>query len=118
MVALFFGEEFIGSILGFPVWWYTHGFFGVVRFGTTTLSYRWQSYALGVWLHNLFTPMYGMHDWSARLISFFMRVVVIAARGIMLCVEGLVYILLGLFWLAALPVAVIGLLMNLVTRLV
>ena len=118
MVAMFFGEELIGSVIGFPVWWYTHGFAAVVKFGMDTLSYRWQSYALSVWLHNLFTPMYGLHDWSARLISFFMRLVVIAARGVMLCVEAVVYMLIDLVWLAALPVAVIALLMNIALRLV
>ena len=40
--------------------------------------------SLGVllWLKNLFVPMFGQRDWQGRLVSVFMRLVQVIARGV------------------------------------
>lgn len=118
MVARFVGEELIGNIVMFPVWWYTRGLAGVIQYGLSMMKYRLESYAFSVWIRNLFVPMYGMRDWSARLISFVMRVVVIVARGCALIVEACLYLTLVLAWVALLPGCIVALLLNLSMNLV
>lgn len=65
------------------------------------LRYRFQAYAFRIWIRNFFVPMYGQHDWSGRIVSFFMRLVVLIGRLIALLVEAFVYALGLALWLAA-----------------
>ena len=74
--------EFVFDILFFPFWWYSYGLkraflasYGIVQFGNMTL-------APGVWIENIFVPMFGQYDWQGRIMSFFMRVVNILYRSI------------------------------------
>lgn len=56
-----------------------------------------------IWLKNFFVPMYGQYDWTGRLISVFMRLVILIGRFIALIVEAIVYVLLLGLWLASPP---------------
>jgi hypothetical protein len=104
--------DLLGSIAYFPVWWYSKGLSRVVGAAIHALRYRKDAYALSVWIRNFFVPMYGQVDWAGRLISVFMRFVVILGRSIALAVEALIY-LIGVFaWLATPPLAVIMAIMN------
>ncbi len=87
--------EFILDILYFPLWWYTRGFFKVLVWAERFLGARFRGSALGVWLRNLFTPMYGQHDWAGMLISFIVRCFQIFFRTLMM-----------IFWLAYVVVAI------------
>jgi hypothetical protein len=105
--------DLLGSVAWFPVWWYTTGFLMMGKSALSTLRYRSESYAFRVWLQNFFTPMYGQYDWTGRLISVFMRFVVLVGRAIAIVFEAAVYAV-GLVLWAALPiVALIALLTNL-----
>lgn len=92
--------ELIFDVLYFPVWWYGPG---------TKMSFLWTvrqikefEYQLGVgiWIKNIFVPMYGQDDWQGRLISFFMRVFQIIVRTGALAVFVAVFFALFLAWLA------------------
>lgn len=88
-----------------PVWWYTTGLKDV--FFATLNSMRSASvfFGLGVWVKNLFVPMYGETSFSGRAISFGVRLVVIAVRGLaVLLTSGLAWIGLALY-LIILPAA-------------
>jgi hypothetical protein len=98
--------ELITDILMFPVWWYSRGLFGWIRSVSGFLSNREKSIGLFVWIKNLFTPMYGQHDWQGRLISFFMRLVQIVFRGIFMLFWLIFSFLLIVAWLV-LPVLVV-----------
>ena len=50
--------------------------------------------ALGVWIKNIFVPMFGQRDWQSRLISVFMRIVNIVGRSIALFFWTLIVIFL------------------------
>jgi len=74
--------ECILDILFFPFWWYSYGLrraffgcYGFVQVGNITL-------APGVWIKNIFVPMFGQYDWQGRLMSFFMRFVNIIYRSL------------------------------------
>ena len=101
--------EFFWHILFFPLWWYTYGAWRVlqscVRFflsGNDTLSPL-------LWLRNLFIPMYGLTDWQGRLISFFIRLVNVFVRGILVLGWLIVSLSLFLAW-CLMPVAMFFLL--------
>ena len=104
------GEELF-SIPAFPLWWYGAGFVGLLKYFGKTLHYRTASYALRIWTKNLFVPMYGQYDRTGRLVSIFMRLVVIFFRSLALGFEVIADVVLALLWLTA-PVIAIGLLVT------
>lgn len=70
------------DIVYFPLWWYSFGFFRFLKILGSFLKERWLIIGAGVWLKNLFTPMYGQSDIASRLISFFIRLFQIIFRFI------------------------------------
>lgn len=100
--------DFAGSFLYFPVWWYTVGLKRLAYRFARDLKYRVASYGLKIWIKNFFVPMYGQHDWTGRLVSLWMRFVVLVGRVVGLAAEGILYAL-GLLVYAAAP-ALLGLL--------
>lgn len=111
-VVKYFLVDLAGSVIRFPIWWYTSGFAGVAKGLGRELQYRWKSYNFVIWMKNFFVPMYGQHDWSGRLISVFMRLVVLIGRAIGIVVEALVYGMLLMAWLAAPPAFLLLFLLN------
>ena len=89
----------ITGIIGFPFWWYTRGLMRFLQFvWSVFLDYR-ASLGIGVWVKNIFVPMYGSYDIPGRIISFFMRLAMIVLRGVALvflalltCVAFLAYL--------------------------
>ncbi|MBI2037736.1 MAG: hypothetical protein HYT15_02260 [Candidatus Magasanikbacteria bacterium] len=97
--------EIVLDIFYFPVWWYTKGAlyalgrcFDLLKQGNTNL-------APGLWLANIFIPMFGQYDVGGRIVSFFMRLVQIIARTFALFLWTAVCGLLFVAWLLA-PVLV------------
>ena len=76
--------QFLWDILYFPIWWYSQGLWAVIKWVGHFLQRRLQSTGLLVWLKNLFTPMFGQRDIAGKLISFFVRLIQIAVRSIMM----------------------------------
>lgn len=81
-------SKFIFDMLFFPFWWYTSGFFNILVWSKNFLSQRLKATGLLVWVTNIFTPMYGQHDWAGILISFITRSMQIVFRSVVM-----------LFWL-------------------
>jgi len=92
--------EAVLDIIYFPVWWYTKGLAHAWRWCFNLLRSGNQNLAPGLWLANLFVPMYGQFDLQGRIISFLMRSVQIFARTIALAVWFSVCLFLFLCWLA------------------
>lgn len=106
-IKYFFGDILLG-ILYFPVWWYGAGLvfmLGWLKRSFTTAN-RWLN--LSIWIKNLFVPMYGERGFSGRVISFFMRLVVLFGKSGAFLVWA--FVILGIFflYLIALPAAIIG----------
>lgn len=91
--------EFAVSVVRFPIWWYSTGFRRIATSAANALRYRSEEFAFGLWMKNLFVPMYGQVDITGKIISVFMRIVVMIGRGIAFCIEVALYTF-GLFlWL-------------------
>jgi len=91
--------ELVFDILYFPLWWYTGGVkhallfcFGLLQDGNMVL-------APGLWLKNMFVPMFGQNDFQGRLMSIFMRFVNFVGRSIGLFIWFFVVICLFILWL-------------------
>jgi hypothetical protein len=104
---LFF--ETIGHVLFFPIWWYSRGLVGVLRFVGHSIRNQYESLGLGVWLSNLFVPMYGTTDLAGRLISFLVRFFMVLLRGLYLMIWTVIVFVLLVVYLLLLPFSVVGL---------
>lgn len=96
----------MGGILNAPVFWYTRGALDAWTYCWRLIVRRWKSLALGVWIVNIFVPMYGQHDIAGDLISFFMRVIQIIVRGAVMIVWTVIVIAIFLAYLVA-PVLIV-----------
>lgn len=70
------------DIVSFPFWWYSFGLSRTFSWAGEAFQSSVQMAGVGVWIRNIFVPMYGQYDWQSRLISVFMRVVQIIFRTI------------------------------------
>lgn len=108
-------SETAGSVLRFPYWWYTEGLSTLGRVLLDGLVFRARSYAIGLWAQNLFVPMYGQYDLTGRLVSFFMRVVILVWRIFAFAIEAILNVFLLVLWVAA-PVLALVMLIEPLTR--
>lgn len=94
------------DIIYFPLWWYSVGFFRILKNLAIFLKERWLVIGTGVWLKNIFVPMYGQTDFASRAISFFIRLVQIICRFIVYIFFVLMSIIGMVLWLV-LPILII-----------
>ena len=95
--------DLIGDILYWPLWWYSKGLVKTGLFCLQNLKSEYERLALGVWLKNLFTPMFGQYDWEGRLISFFIRIFQIIFRAILLLFWAIVFLVVFIAWIIVPP---------------
>ncbi len=98
--------EAILDIFYFPVWWYTRGAGHAGKWCWEMFKHGNNNLAPGLWLANLFVPMFGQYDFQGRLVSFFMRLVQIIARAFALLVWFGVCLAFFSVWLI-LPILII-----------
>lgn len=98
--------ELFLDIVYFPLWWYSGGV--VYAFGRCRDLIVRGNFVLapGLWLRNIFVPMYGQYDWQGRIISLFMRLVQVIARTVALLVWVAFSIVLFFVWFL-IPVVII-----------
>lgn len=89
-----------------PIWWYTAGARRAVTWTAHLVEYGNETLAPGLWLKNLFVPMFGQYDWQGRLVSFFMRLIQIIVRTLALLIWFVICLALLLVWFV-LPVVII-----------
>ncbi len=104
IVAKYAAVDVVGSFLYFPVWWYTKGLVRTAAGCVRTVRGYARQFGVGVWLKNLFVPMFGQYDAAGRAISFFMRLAALAYYSLVLAVISLLMFGLLLVWIA-LPIA-------------
>lgn len=97
--------ESLIDIFYFPLWWYSKGALYALRRCFNLLKSGNENLAPGLWLANIFVPMYGQFDFQGRLISFFMRLAQIIGRLCGLMIWLVFCSILFLIWLA-LPIFV------------
>ena len=97
--------EILWDIVYFPIWWYTKGLARVGRYCAESIQvYVKRRLALGVWMSSMFKPMYGDTTAEGRIISGFMRVIVLIWKLILL---ALWLIALAVFFIAWIVVPVL-----------
>jgi hypothetical protein len=92
--------QILGEILYFPVWWYSVGFGRLLKGSWRFWRDREKSLGFGIWLKNIFVPMYGQRDIASRIISFLVRLVQIIFRGLILVFWLTILLFLLVVWLA------------------
>lgn len=98
--------DIIGSVLFFPVWWYTKGTIAVIELIARELKGFADSLNLRILLRFLFTPMFGQYDVLGRIISFWVRIVHFIVLFISTIVYTVVLCVLFVAWLM-LPIVVV-----------
>jgi len=91
--------DFLLDILYFPLWWYTGGAKYALIFCYNLWQDANQYLAPWLWLKNIFVPMFGQRDWQGRLVSIFIRLMNVLARGFMMLIWTVVVLALWLLWL-------------------
>lgn len=102
----YFLIELVGDVLYFPLWWYSVGFRQLLLSLGRSLRSSERYLALGLLARSLFLPMFGQYDREGRIISFFMRLVILIGRSIYMLGLLAIDFLLIVVWLG-LPVVVV-----------
>lgn len=113
----FIVRDLLIELLYWPIWWYTKGLFNALSSWVREIKGQEQRLGVRIWLKNIFTPMFGQYDWEGRIISFFMRLVQIIFRSIVLAIWAILSLALVVVWIAAPLVIIYQLLLNIVSLL-
>src|SRR3989344_6211305 len=73
--------QVLRNLLYFPLWWYSAGLWSLLTALHDWLTGAFKNLALGVWVKNIFVPMYGQRDFAGWAISVLMRLVQIVWRA-------------------------------------
>ena len=92
--------EFALDVLYFPLWWFTGGAKDAFKFCVHLFRLGNAQFAPGLWLKNIFVPMFGQNDWQGRLVSFFVRLGNVIFRSMILLVWLVVVVILYALWFA------------------
>ncbi len=99
--------EIIWDIIYFPVWWYSKGLVKAAIFCLQSARFHiHRRLALGIWLRNMFKPMYGDYTREGRIISIFMRMVVLVYKLIATILWLVCLFILFIAWIV-LPILII-----------
>src|SRR3989344_852215 len=98
--------DLIGDVVRYPFWWYSTGAKKAAVFCWRQVKNIEESLALRVWVVNIFKPMFGQYDWQGKLISFFIRLVQIIFRSVIMLLVLIFFLALFLIWLA-LPIFIL-----------
>ncbi|MCX6782102.1 MAG: hypothetical protein NTW66_03225 [Candidatus Magasanikbacteria bacterium] len=104
---LFF--EALLDALYFPFWWYTGGVKHAMFWCADMFQVGNKNLSPGLWLKNIFVPMFGQYDIQGRIISFLMRFFQVLGRGFALLIWLIFCLALFIVWLAIPAVIVWGL---------
>ena len=91
--------DILGDFILFPLWWYTRGLQRYGRLLWRNIQMVERELGVLIWMKNIFRPMFGQYDWQGRIISFFMRVVNIIFRGVILVLWSSICFILFLAWI-------------------
>lgn len=114
VVYQFFFKDGLKELLLLPFWWYTSGLKMVLLWFVKSLQSSVRSFGLDVWIKNLFVPMYGETSFSGRMISFFIRLVMIFLRGIGVVFIFAFLLLVVFLYTLFLPVSLISFVYHLI----
>ena len=103
--------DWLGEVLYFPVWWYGPGLKRILVHTWHRIHNLSVNLALKIMLRNLFRPMFGQYDRAGRVISFFMRLLLLFVRLLVFSFLSLIYFFLVIMWIL-LPILLLWQLFN------
>lgn len=95
------------SIFSFPIWWYSEGLQLAWRHCQSRVRTILRSTGFVIFLRNIAQPMYGDTTKQGRIISVFIRVVLLIFLFVWTSVRIVLTFLLFLFHVVALPLAIV-----------
>ena len=105
--------EIVGDLLYWPIWWYTRGISRAGLFALAEIKSQARRLGVGVWVKNIFVPMFGQYDIEGRLISFFVRLIQIIIRTVATVLWATIVLLIFGLWVLLPLIAVYFLIYNL-----
>lgn len=105
LIVLLLVDE-LRAILYFPFWWYSQGLLNVIKKCGQTINDFQETLGFMIWVKNLFVPMFGQRDIAGRIISFFLRIVQIIFRGIVVLLFAILNLIFIICWII-LPIFVL-----------
>ncbi len=105
--------DLILDVFYWPIWWYSRGLYHTLVFCVTEIKDQEENLGLSIWIKNLFTPMYGQYDIEGRIISFFVRLVQIIFRLLMLFTWAIMVLFLLFIWILLPPAIIYEIIINL-----
>jgi len=99
--------EFFTDFLHFPLWWYTKGLLFFIKRLFDLFEEANIILAPGLWIKNIFVPMYGQYDWQGRIVSFFIRLFNFIFRSLALALWAALLFAILTLWVAAPPIIII-----------
>ena len=95
------------DIIYFPIWWYTKGLKIIANYCIQSATFHVnRRLALGIWIKSIFKPMYGDYTREGRIISLFMRLIVLVWKLIATLLWLVVLFVLFVAWMV-LPLVII-----------
>ncbi len=91
--------DLIGDVIYFPIWWYTAGLAQVLKSFARNIKSMASQLALRLLVLNILKPMFAQYDRAGRIISFFMRIVILVGRAVYFVLYLIVQAALVLVWL-------------------
>jgi len=105
-VARYLLLDLVGDLLYWPIWWYTVGLKSMLVKRRQALWEMSEILALRLLVLNIFQPMYAQYDREGRIISFFIRIIILLFRGIIFLFFVLLQIVILIVWIV-LPVIIV-----------
>jgi hypothetical protein len=90
--------DIIGDALYFPIWWYSVGLKTVLMNRVRSLDAMSEQLALKLLILNIFKPMFAQSDSAGRIISFFMRIVILIARSVFFAIFAVLQLCILILW--------------------
>ncbi len=91
--------DIIGDVVYFPIWWYSVGLKHIVLNRVKSLHAMSDQLALRLLILNIFKPMFAQTDSAGRVISFFMRIVLLVGRAIFFAIYAILQLVIILVWI-------------------
>lgn len=99
LLIKYIAVDLVGDFFFFPLWWYTKGFKKSIIFTLEKIKDAESSLGVGIWLKNLFKPMYGQYDIQGRIVSFLMRFIQLIFRSIVFGVFFVLILFVPIIWI-------------------
>ena len=91
------------NLLTFPLWWYSTGVSLMWAWSKRQFSLGIHHTGLTLFARHLGEPLYGDYTRAGRIIGFFLRIILLVIKLLMLSARLIMVLLLDLIFLAILP---------------